>query len=93
MGQTQEEKEKEEYQKKIDALLDEELKKNSKSNWLTRAFVDRPFIVIAVCSVVFIICTIATVAGKLMEMSENGDRDYLLWDNERTQDFDKFILI
>lgn len=68
--------------------LNKELEKSSQPFWLTKAFVNKTWIVITTCGIIFFICTIITITQKHLEMSENGDRDYLIWSNSRVEDYD-----
>lgn len=74
-------------------LLEEEMNKNSTPFWLSKAFVEKPFLVILACAVIFLVTSIITFTEELYKLSENSDRDYLLWDNRRVKDLDMFSLI
>lgn len=56
--------------------------------FITKAFVNKPFHVLGVISIFFLIGIILTATAKLFELSDDHDRDYLIWSNERTKDWD-----
>lgn len=71
----------------------EEVEHQSKEMWLTNQFVNRPFIVILVTIVIACICSGISIAIDGFKMADPHDREYLIWSNERVEDFDLFILM
>jgi len=63
---------------------DIEFDKMRASMWHTRLFVNRPCTIIGVYSLILVVFVVITITGKFYEMNDQADREYLVWDNERT---------
>jgi len=68
-----------------------ELERMKKEMWHTGLFVRRPCTVIGSFCLLFAIFLVATVAGKLFEMNEMADREYMVWDDIRTIELDSLL--
>lgn len=56
--------------------------------WITDKFVNKPFCVIVVCMISFLLSIILVGALKLFSFSESHGRDYLIWSHDRVKEFD-----
>lgn len=61
--------------------------------WLTNVYVDKPCVVILITIVLSIICGFISVAIDGFKQADPHDREYLIWSNERVEDFDMFMLM
>lgn len=55
---------------------------NEKEVWITRLFVEKPFIIIAFFLLIFATSLFFTFFFDIFKMNEVGIRDYLIWEHE-----------
>lgn len=81
------------FQKILQQMVNEDIKKNSKPLWLTKKFVEKPMLVITIGSIIFTILSIITLPFALnsFEQVEQTTREYLIWSNERVKVMDMQI--
>ena len=59
---------------------------------LTNFFVDKPLLCIAIVTLSLIVITGLCVVFDWFKDSQSTNRDYLIWDNEKTINYDKSAL-
>lgn len=64
------------------------VKELGKEMWLTRQFVMRPCVVCLLGLVLIAICVILTFSQELMTVPDATDRDFLVWDDVKTYNWD-----
>lgn len=69
----------------------EHLKKQSENMWLTDQYIERPCIVLAVCLVLFTIATILTISLDWFKLSDQGNRDWYVWDHKKVEHKDMLV--
>ena len=71
-----------------DEVFEKEVEWLSRPMWLTNQFVDRPWAILAVAGVFFVLVIALTFGFELIAMNAPTDRDYLVWDSEMTYKLD-----
>lgn len=56
--------------------------------WLTNQYVDRTWVMLLANCLFFIICIVVVAAAGLFSLSENEDRDYLIWNDPKVITYD-----
>lgn len=59
--------------------------------WLTNKFIEKPVLILIIFIVFFFACLGLAVGANMAKMAESNNRDYLIWNNERVQDYDMFM--
>jgi len=63
-----------------------------KDMWFTKLIVQKTWIVITASLVFIVLFTSLCIALGGFELSEETDRDYLIWDSKPAKDWDKYEL-
>jgi len=71
-------------EKEAKTEYDLELERMKRKMWHTALFVNRPCTVIGIYAIIFVIFLGITGAGKLYEMDDQSDREFMVWDDIRT---------
>ena len=60
--------------------------------WITNQFVDRPGMILFVGFSILILFTIITVSLNYFELDTGGDRDFMVFDHEITEDYEAYYI-
>lgn len=74
-------------------MEEEEVKAHSQELWLTRQFIKRPVIVMLITIVAVFLAIGVSIALEGFKQTESHDREYLIWDDIRVENFDLFFLM